>query len=50
MPKRTPCCQCGTTERVALRSPDMDIKPIPICLVCWYELMNPVQHNDGGAP
>lgn len=30
------CAHCGSTDDVALVSPDMDIQPVPLCLVCLW--------------
>jgi hypothetical protein len=28
------CANCGGDYKVELRTPDMDIEPVPLCLVC----------------
>lgn len=31
------CTQCGRTdEMVKGYSPDLDIPPVPLCVLCWY--------------
>ncbi len=32
------CAQCGSTFEVRLLSPDLDIEPVPLCPVCWWEI------------
>jgi hypothetical protein len=33
------CSNCGTTENVAPRSPDLDIRPILLCDICSVALV-----------
>jgi hypothetical protein len=37
------CCQCGQTNGVKLYSPDMDIEPVPLCVICWFEILSSSQ-------
>lgn len=46
MPK---CCQCGGKERVKLYSPDLDIDPVPLCVVCWFEILGGARRRDDPA-
>jgi hypothetical protein len=32
------CAKCGSTRDVANVSPDMDITPVPLCLLCRAEI------------
>jgi hypothetical protein len=35
-----PCAQCGATDNVVYLSPDMDIAPVPLCLICRWTLFH----------
>lgn len=41
MSEQPTCAQCGTTDMVRYFSPDMDIKPVPLCFPCWYQILDP---------
>ena len=36
----TACAQCGTDKSVSFYSPDMDIKPVPFCIMCWWDIVS----------
>lgn len=41
MSDNTPtCAQCGTDKGISFYSPDMDIKPVPFCVVCWWDIVS----------
>jgi len=33
------CCQCGSGTNIRHYSPDMDITPVPLCLLCYIDLL-----------
>lgn len=48
----TKCAQCGesgVSRHVRLVSPDMDIEPVPLCLVCRFTLFDRPAQIDGEA-
>lgn len=48
----TPCAQCGqggVSLGVRLFSPDMDIEPVPLCIICRWTLFASTQFDGTGA-
>lgn len=41
------CSNCGTTEDVAPRSPDLDIRPVLLCNICSLALVMDPELFDG---
>lgn len=44
-----PCAQCGAAENVVYLSPDMDIEPVPLCVVCRFTIFSN-RHRDLRPP
>ena len=48
------CAMCDSHKYVRLYSPDMDIEPVPLCFVCWFQILDNakrrVDPTDGQAP
>ena len=37
----TPTCgNCGSDREVEFVTPDMDIKPVPFCIMCWWDIVS----------
>ena len=32
------CAKCGSTRDVKTYSFDLDIRPVPLCLLCWARI------------